>query len=269
MQELRILFADNLKRLIQQEKSIAHVCRMLSVNRQQFNRYLSAETIPRKRNIGKIADYFGVTQSALFTPMTDLASDKKAIAAEPLFESLEAAFSGETKHLRDGNYFFYIPYPGEIKQCLRGLVVVKREQSKTRFSSILNFRKQNAGTPHRSWTRFSGLVREQDGKLLFLGSVSGEPGDIFTINVTPVYSTNHKLFAGLSTSARAGAISARRIALEVLTDQRSVLQLARQCMMLDLASPEIDPRIRAAISPDNEGDSAILLPREQAAIVGA
>ncbi|MGB8817544.1 MAG: helix-turn-helix transcriptional regulator [Rhizobiaceae bacterium] len=269
MPELRSVFADNLKSLVRQEKSIAHVCRVLSINRQQFNRYLSAETIPSKRNIGKIADYFGIEQGALFVPMTENASAKGEPAPEPLFESLGAAFNGETKHLRDGHYFFYIPYPAPIPQCLRGLLIVKRELSRTRFSSVLNFqRKYDADSP-RNWTRFSGLVRERDGKLLFLGTVRGEPGDIFMINVAPVYASNQKLFAGLSTSARAGEISARRIAIEVVRDHRSLLQMARQCAMIDMASPDIDPRIRAAISSENGIGSAILLPREHVQIISA
>jgi hypothetical protein len=269
MLELRNVFADNLKSLVRQETSIAHVCRALLINRQQFNRYLSAETIPSKRNIGKIADYFCVTQGALFSPMAEDASAKGAIAAEPLFESFGAVFSGETKFICEGNHLFFVPYPGNVQQCLRGLLIVKYEQSRTRFVIFLNFRKKEVSTSRMNCARYSGLVCEREGKVLFLGNMRGEPGDLFIMNLEPVYSGKRKVFTGLATSARASAISARRCAIEAVTGRLSLLQLARQCAMIDLASPEIDPRIRAAISSDSESGSAILLPREHVAIVGA
>jgi transcriptional regulator with XRE-family HTH domain len=67
MSELRIHFAENLKRLLRQEKSIAHVCRVLDLNRQQFNRYLAGDALPGKRSIKKIAQYFGISEAALIS----------------------------------------------------------------------------------------------------------------------------------------------------------------------------------------------------------
>jgi len=40
----------NLARLCEGKGSIAAVCRATQINRQQFNRYLSGETVPNKRN---------------------------------------------------------------------------------------------------------------------------------------------------------------------------------------------------------------------------
>lgn len=56
----------NLARLCEGKGSIAAVCRATQINRQQFNRYLSGETVPNKRNRERICRYFGVAERELF-----------------------------------------------------------------------------------------------------------------------------------------------------------------------------------------------------------
>src|ERR1700736_2098540 len=56
----------NLTRLCESKGSIAAVCRATQINREQFNRYLSGETVPNKRNREKICRYFGIAERELF-----------------------------------------------------------------------------------------------------------------------------------------------------------------------------------------------------------
>src|SRR5579872_6274934 len=56
----------NLVRLCEGKGSIAAVCRATQINRQQFSRYLSGETVPNKRNREKICRYFGIAEHDLF-----------------------------------------------------------------------------------------------------------------------------------------------------------------------------------------------------------
>lgn len=55
----------NLAFLCSYHASIAEVCRRLGVNRQQFNKYLSGQSHPSRRNIRKLCDFFGVTEAEL------------------------------------------------------------------------------------------------------------------------------------------------------------------------------------------------------------
>jgi transcriptional regulator with XRE-family HTH domain len=269
MTELRLLFAGNLKRLLREEKSIAHVCRALEINRQQFNRYLSGETLPGNANLKKIADYFKVSESSLIaaTQETNEAADVRA--AEPLFEQLAEAFAGGTPGLRGGLYSYYLPFATDGTKCLRGLVIVRSEAGKTRFDAALSLRPANTGWRAGSLIRYSGLVRERGGKMLLLGTDISEPADIFMVNVEPFYSSRGRLFTGVSTSARADGINARRVAIEFAADQSRLCKLVRTCGLWDLGSAEIDPWVRAAISPDRETDPLVLLPRDMTAVIGA
>ncbi|MGK7752037.1 helix-turn-helix domain-containing protein [Roseovarius sp. C03] len=45
--------------------SIAHVCRRIGINRQQFNKYLSGRVRPSRYNMRKICEFFGITEGEL------------------------------------------------------------------------------------------------------------------------------------------------------------------------------------------------------------
>lgn len=58
-------FADRLTELCKTKSSVSAVARDLGINRQQFARYISGESIPRQAINQKIAEYFGVDPGEL------------------------------------------------------------------------------------------------------------------------------------------------------------------------------------------------------------
>tara|TARA_R110002020_G_scaffold24424_7_gene80436 strand:- start:22 stop:834 length:813 start_codon:yes stop_codon:yes gene_type:complete len=56
---------QNLALLCSYHRSIAEACRGLGLNRQQFNKYLSGQSHPSRRNMRKLCDFFGVTESEI------------------------------------------------------------------------------------------------------------------------------------------------------------------------------------------------------------
>lgn len=60
-------FSANLRYLCEKHGSISNVCRKLSINRQQFNKYLSGSHAPSPQNMRNIANYFGVNSQLLFS----------------------------------------------------------------------------------------------------------------------------------------------------------------------------------------------------------
>ena len=52
--------STNLVFLIAQQGSVSEVCRQLSINRQQFNKYLNSSTRPSRRNLHRIAEHFAL-----------------------------------------------------------------------------------------------------------------------------------------------------------------------------------------------------------------
>ena len=117
-----------------------------------------------------------------------------------------------------------------------------------RLKGCLNLRRPSGLLRRESWLFYSGPVREKDGAILFLGSIREEPGDIFILNVKPVLPGASSVFAGISTSPRADAISARRFALERVAKPVSIFKLAKICGMIDLDGPEVAAWVRSAIT---------------------
>ena len=58
-------FAQNLRTICNQHRSVAHVCRSLEMNRQQFNKYLSGQIYPSKHNLSRICKFFKLDESQL------------------------------------------------------------------------------------------------------------------------------------------------------------------------------------------------------------
>ena len=51
-------FSINLRIVCDEQISVAHVCRKMEINRQQFNKYLSGQIYPSKHNLNRICQYF-------------------------------------------------------------------------------------------------------------------------------------------------------------------------------------------------------------------
>ena len=58
--DIRAVFSPNLKELMGAPPNVSALCRELSLNRTQFNRYLAGESFPRPDILQKICIHFGL-----------------------------------------------------------------------------------------------------------------------------------------------------------------------------------------------------------------
>ena len=65
------MFAANLRHVCKRRGSISHICRVININRQQFNKYLAGRHLPSSTNIRTIADHFGLSPELLFSPVDE------------------------------------------------------------------------------------------------------------------------------------------------------------------------------------------------------
>lgn len=270
MPELRAAFSANLRRLLEKEKSIAHVCREISINRQQFNRYLAGETLPSTGNIRKIAKYFDVTENTLFSRDHAERAGRNVVETDPFFARLSEAFSGDVKQTSPGRYFCYLPFPGEpVTKCFRGLLVVKTFRGHTQVNGFFAFRSVGSTGRLGDISRFSGRLKDQGSSVQILGMFDDDSGDIVSMHLIPVLTGKRSFFSGISMSSRRGLIASRRIAIGRISDSQRLLTLARQCGLVSLDSPDLDPWARAALCADDGSAPVVLVPRNVAAIVDA
>ena len=65
-QSIHKVFAENLRLHCARFASIAELCRLADINRQQFNRYLSGQNLPNPRTLERLSAVLGVSETSLF-----------------------------------------------------------------------------------------------------------------------------------------------------------------------------------------------------------
>lgn len=136
--------ARNLSLLCSYHPSIAEVCRRLSINRQQFNRYLSGQSRPSRANMRRICDFFGVTEGEMlqdgevFEEMIALrpraAPPAERSRAMQHLERLYQASQNLDKYV--GYYFRYFFSFGNPGMIIRSLAVIWREDGRYFWKNV-------------------------------------------------------------------------------------------------------------------------------------
>lgn len=65
------IFADNLRAECQRVGSVAEVCRLSGINRQQMNKYLAGQMMPTARTLQRLSDSLGIAEESLFAVCGD------------------------------------------------------------------------------------------------------------------------------------------------------------------------------------------------------
>lgn len=86
--ELRAMFGANLRQLARRYRSVSALCRKLGVNRTQFNRYLSGESVPRPDVLDRICRFFDVDARILLKPLDEIEKVEDHAAKTALTEFL-------------------------------------------------------------------------------------------------------------------------------------------------------------------------------------
>jgi transcriptional regulator with XRE-family HTH domain len=73
--DLRMILGENLRSLCRNAGSISELCRIIGVNRTQFNRYLAGTAFPRPDVLFRICSHFGVDANILLRRLDDLPRD--------------------------------------------------------------------------------------------------------------------------------------------------------------------------------------------------
>ncbi len=154
---LREAFSANLTRLCASQASIAAICRATQINRQQFNRYLSGESLPNQRNLAKICEFFGVDERGMF------GQDESAPPKGPLTETswwshvdlraaLKLIHSDTRPSIAAGLYFADFAVPGDRSSIVRSAIVIRNDGNLTTFRRLTGLSERKGSW----WSQFHG-----------------------------------------------------------------------------------------------------------------
>ncbi|WP_352606849.1 helix-turn-helix transcriptional regulator [Mesorhizobium sp. M0488] len=248
---------QNLAFLCGYHPSIAAVCRRLQINRQQFNKYLSGQTWPSRRNMRKICDFFGVSEGELLMDHQRFAEvvglKRRPLAAHAPSDLLVHV---EQLYQRSGDlgryigyyfrYFYSFGYAGKIIKCL----VVIYEKDGRYFWKCVE-RLALVGKYGVKTSKYSAALLLLGDRIVALENETLLKGNVTQAILYPSYQTSVTYLIGVQTGmplVRGRKPAASVVLLEYLgrsIDHRKALQA---CGLFSDTDPAIDAGIRGMIA---------------------
>lgn len=256
----------NLRLLCSYSRSIAHACRRMGINRQQFTRYLSGAARPSLANLRRIGDHFGLEDHELL--MGHAAFRRVVAIRRPIAASLEGLDAKIRKTLfltSDGieplltqvgyyhNYFMPLEFPGQV---LRGLLHVYEQNGFILSRNIERYPR----APRMTVKKFNGLFVHTGDKIVMFEREATIGRSMWLTILNPYDRDQPSLLPGLTlgvTRSSGRDIACYRVVLEYLGREPNLREALGRCDLYAEDDERIDPVIRRRIRSD-------ILPHEHA-----
>jgi len=258
---MREYLPANLQLLCRHYPSIAEVCRRLDINRAQFNKYLSGQSVPTPYNLKRICDFFGVEEYEIGLPeeqFTRLIGVRNRHAVEPLQAS---GPQRALEHLRQrsspdlaahvGYYYEYyhsMSVPGRI---LCSLVHLREEGGHYTYERSERLQSPAAKGEDYERYRYLGVAYSLQNRLFFVDYESLTSNEICQTVLIPSYKARIKRLNGLKigvSSADHRAPACTRVVWEFLGKDINRVEAYQRVRLYLPDDPEIDSDLRERLA---------------------
>ena len=252
-------FSNNLRIVCDKQISVAHVCRKMEINRQQFNKYLSGQIYPSKFNLNKICQYFQLSEEEFNLKSSEFRQiAPKSLQSESNLEKIELnniidSISSHSKDLSryEGYYYSYFhspEFPGYIN---RSLIHIYQYENKFYSTSIEHLWDKENGDTHRNRFKYKGAVFYL-GDRIFITEVETLTHNVIHHTILcPSYMNIVDSLSGVSmgVSSRTSHVpAAMRNEFIYLGKQINIREVLRNCGLFKLNTKLIDSNIIARIN---------------------
>ena len=255
-------FARNLRSICAEYGSIAQVCREIGLNRQQFNRYLSAKGMPSAHNLRRIARHFDLPEAHLFLEHDEFARrhilNQKRIAGGPV-DLMTGPFRDQTTTLRRylGFYHSHFQTPTWEGQILRSLIWLYEKDGYVMSRSLERVSTSDGSVHQRS--RYEGMVAQRGNRVYVVEHEMVREGSIVETILTPSHRQQVKFLRGITIGVawrpHVSPYASRAIWKRI--DSKTTLREAlKACGAFSQTSRRIDPTIRSYLSEEPGGSAA-------------
>lgn len=254
-------FAVNLKFACSHYRSISEVCRQLSINRAQFNKYLSGQSRPTAYNLKRIGDFFGVEDYELGLPHEQFA--RLIGARNPLAQAAQQSnpISELFKPLNDhvGNLSRYCGYYFEYSNCMSvpgsilvSLVHLREERERYLFERQERQERSSASDPHAEVRcRYLGAAFQLQDRLFLVDYESLTLNEMSQTILIPSFKSRISRLNGLKIGVSSGDRrnpACTRVVWEYLGEEINRINAFRQVRLYRPDDPRIDDDIRDRLS---------------------
>ena len=266
-------FADNLRLVCGQYRSVAHVCRSLEMNRQQFNKYLSGKIYPSKHNLSRVCQFFKLSEEQLnmapeafrqvvaesFQHDVDPASSEIEKVIDTLPGSAEALGRYEGYYY---SHFHALGFPGHL---VRSLVHIFRHKDRFYSNNIEHLWDKAKSDSHRNRFKYKGVVFYLGDRIFITEVETLTKTAICHTILFPSYRNIVDTLSGITTGV--GSINshmpkATRVEYQFLGKQVDLREALRGCGIFDLESNQINSDIRERINNEMTDQEFMLTARD-------
>lgn len=265
-------FGRNLALLCGYHPSISEVCRRLGINRQQFNKYLHGPTLPSRRNLRRLCDFFGVEEAEMLLPHRRFA---EIVALRPRLQRPAARRARHLDHVErlvargtagleayEGYYFRYFYSYGFAGKIVKSLLSLQPGEGAHYTKNLGVLRLDPEGRRRAVRFRYLGLPLLINDRIYLLEYETGLADVISQTILYPAFRHRVDLLSGIQLTlagTRAREPAAGRVVLEYLGRRLDLRRALGACGLFAPDDRAVDPAIRARIDNRVEPDRRVLL----------
>ncbi len=257
---IREIVAENLRRRCEGDQSVAHICRKMGINRQQFNKYLAGVTLPNERSLDKICHYFGIQESELLNTDSSSISIDSVPANDTLsllkfvhqLVSKKLNYDKFQTSLTDGVYHTYFGHINGRDSIVRSVTIIKKDGNLTSFRRITGI----SNEPESTWADFTGdhrgMVIDRANAVFFQGmnSLGTEEPSLVCVQSQPMSTL---LLAGFALIVTVDGPALLPVVMEKSQDAFDLKEeFRRYIKSYPFNSPDISSSIRNALRSQND-----------------
>jgi transcriptional regulator with XRE-family HTH domain len=252
-------FSINLKLACSHYRSISEVCRLVGLNRAQFNKYLSGQSQPTPYNLRRIGDFFGVEDYELNLPPEQFSAligaratpSPAALPDDPLLALLAPLRSQSASLSRYCGYYYEyancLSVPGNT---LVSLVHLREEQGNFLFERQERQERSITSNPQADdgvRCRYLGAAFALQDRLFLLDYESLTLNEMSQTILIPSFKSRITRLNGLKTGVSSGdrrTPACTRVVWEFLGAEINRTNAYRQVRLYAVDDPGIDAQIR-------------------------
>jgi transcriptional regulator with XRE-family HTH domain len=252
-------FSINLRIVCDKQISVAHVCRKMEINRQQFNKYLSGQIYPSKYNLNKICQYFQFSEEELnlkpskFRQITPKSLQSESNSEKNELEKIIDLIPSQNKDLSryEGYYFSHFHSSGYPGYIIRSLIHIYNYKNKFYSTSIEHLWDKENGDTQRKRFKYEGAVFYLRDRI-FITEVETLTNNVIHHTILcPSYKNIVDSLSGISMgvgSRSSHMPAATRVEFLYLGKQISIREALRNCGLFKINTKLIDSNIIARIN---------------------
>lgn len=255
-------FVANLRLLCSYYPSIADVCRRLSINRAQFNRYLSGRYHPSHAALQRICHFFGVAAEDIALPHHDFRAlvqtgqlNTEASPATLPWPNALVQRGSEGMERYIGRYFELYHSMSRPGQLMRTLVCLEAREGGVVYQRTERMQTTPGGRPCHN--RYVGTAVKLADRLFLVDHETLNGHEVTQTILFPSFQSQVTRLTGLKMGVADNSERMPccvRVVYQRLDERISLRKALTQCGLIPLDDPSLDDTLIAATQNDVAAD---------------